>query len=80
MQKDDQGVWTATTDALAPDYYAYSFVVDGTNVNDPVNRQLQTSFGSAQSMFVIPGSQPCSVNFDNGQVRSAQIDPIERDR
>jgi len=58
MQKDDQGVWSATSDPLTPDYYAYAFVVDGTNLNDPANRQLQTSFGSAQSMFVIPGSQP----------------------
>jgi len=58
MQKDDQGIWSATSDALTPDYYAYSFVVDGTTVNDPANRQLQTSFGSAQSMFVIAGTQP----------------------
>jgi len=58
MQKDDQGVWTATSDALAPDYYAYTFVVDGTTMNDPANRRLQTSFGSAQSMFVIPGAEP----------------------
>ena len=58
MQKDEQGVWSATSDTLTPDFYAYSFVVDGTSVNDPVNRQLQTSFGGAQSMFVIPGSQP----------------------
>jgi enterochelin esterase-like enzyme len=58
MQKDDQSVWTATSDALAPDYYAYTFVVDGTTMNDPANRRLQTSFGSAQSMFVIPGAEP----------------------
>jgi enterochelin esterase-like enzyme len=58
LQKDEQGVWSATSDALTPDYYAYSFIVDGTTINDPVNRQLQTSFGGAQSMFAIPGSQP----------------------
>jgi len=58
MLKDEQGVWSATSDALTPDYYAYSFIVDGTTINDPANRQLQTSFGSAQSMFGIPGSQP----------------------
>ncbi len=58
MAKNEQGVWTATSDALTPDYYAYSFIVDGTTVNDPVNRQMQTSFGSAQSMFLLPGSQP----------------------
>src|SRR5687767_5433466 len=54
MQKDEQGVWSVTSDVLKPDYYTYSLAVDGTTVNDPVNRQLQTSFGSAQSMFVIP--------------------------
>ena len=27
-------------------------------MNDPANRQVQTSFGSFQSMFVVPGPQP----------------------
>ena len=58
MQKDEQGVWSVTSDVLKPDYYAYSLVVDGTNVNDPANRQFQTGYGTAQSMFVVPGPQP----------------------
>src|SRR5579863_3916565 len=29
MQKDDTGIWTVTTPPLPPDYYGYSFVVDG---------------------------------------------------
>jgi enterochelin esterase-like enzyme len=58
MQKDEQGVWSVTTDALAPDYYTYSLVVDGTTINDPANRQVQTSFGSFQSMVVVPGTEP----------------------
>jgi enterochelin esterase-like enzyme len=58
MQKDEQGVWGVTTDVLAPDYYTYSLVVDSTTINDPSNRQVQTSFGSYQSMFVVPGAQP----------------------
>lgn len=29
MQKDDQGVWTITTEPLDPDYYDYIFVADG---------------------------------------------------
>ena len=58
MQKDAQGVWSATSDVLTPDYYSYAFAVDGTTVNDPVNRQFQTGYGTAQSMFVIPGAQP----------------------
>jgi enterochelin esterase-like enzyme len=58
MEKDEQGVWSHTTDPLDPDYYTYSVVVDGTSLNDPANRQVQTSFGSFQSMFVVPGSDP----------------------
>jgi enterochelin esterase family protein len=58
MQKDEQGVWSATSEPLAPDYYTYSLVVDGTSINDPANRQVQTSFGSFQSMVVVPGTEP----------------------
>ncbi len=55
MQKDDQGIWSVTTDALAPDIYTYSFVLDGTTITDPSNREFQTSSGSMQNMFAVPG-------------------------
>jgi enterochelin esterase-like enzyme len=58
MQKSDQGVWSVTTDALAPDFYPYSLVVDGETINDPANRRVQTSFGNFQSMVVVPGPFP----------------------
>lgn len=58
MQKDDQGVWSATTSALAPDIYTYSFRVDGATISDPSSRDYQTSFGSFQNMFSVPGPQP----------------------
>jgi enterochelin esterase family protein len=58
MTKDEQGVWSVTTDALKPDYYTYSLVVDGTAMNDPGNRTVQTGFGNFQSMFVVPGPEP----------------------
>ena len=38
MQKDDKGVWSVTTAPLPPDYYGYSFVVDGVRPIDPYNR------------------------------------------
>src|SRR3954462_15126355 len=47
MTKDDQGIWSATTDTLKPDLYTYSFSVDGLSIVDPSNGQFQTSFGSA---------------------------------
>src|SRR5262245_44956047 len=33
MQKDEQGVWSVTSDVLTPDYYTYSLSVDGTSIN-----------------------------------------------
>jgi enterochelin esterase family protein len=58
MQKDEQGVWSATSEVLAPDYYTYALVVDGTSLNDPANRRVQTSYNNFQSMFVVPGPHP----------------------
>ncbi len=58
MQKDEQGVWSLTSDPMTPDIYTYSLVVDGASMNDPANRQVQTSFGSFQSMLVVPGPKP----------------------
>jgi enterochelin esterase-like enzyme len=58
MQKDEQGVWTVTSDPMTPDIYTYSLVVDGASISDPSNRQMQTSFGSFQSMFTVAGPAP----------------------
>jgi enterochelin esterase family protein len=58
MHRDEQGVWSVTTDPLTPDIYTYSLVVDGTTMNDPANRQAQTSFAGFQSMFMVPGPKP----------------------
>ena len=56
MQKDDQGVWSATTDALAPDIYEYSFSVDGANFSDPRNPAMKTAFKSGGgSIVTVPG-------------------------
>ena len=58
MQKDAQGVWSVISSVLAPGIYTYSLVVDGTSINDPNNRQVQTSFSGFQSMFAVPGPDP----------------------
>jgi enterochelin esterase family protein len=57
MQKDEQGVWSATTDTLKPDLYSYSFQVDGMTITDPANPKFKTSYSSAgQSAVLVPGS------------------------
>jgi enterochelin esterase-like enzyme len=58
MQKDEQDIWSVTSSAFTPGIYTYSLVVDGTSINDPSNRQVQTSFNGFQSMFVVPGPDP----------------------
>ena len=35
LHKDEQGIWSVTTDALAPDLYGYSFEADGVHIVDP---------------------------------------------
>jgi enterochelin esterase family protein len=58
MQKDEQGLWSVTSDPMPPDIYTYSLIVDGASMNDPSNRQAQTSFVGFQSMFMVPGPEP----------------------
>lgn len=59
LQKDDQGVWSGTTDPLKPDIYTYSLVVDGAAFPDPGNPLFKTSFANAgQSMVHVSGPSP----------------------
>src|SRR5260370_16948509 len=44
LQKDEQGVWSVTTDPLAPDYYGYSFIADGVGLFHPSNPPLLPNF------------------------------------
>src|SRR6476659_9786172 len=56
MTRDEQGVWSATTE-LKPDLYTYMFNIDGVSVTDPANGRFKTSFGSAgNSLLHVPGS------------------------
>jgi enterochelin esterase family protein len=57
MEKNEQGVWSVTTDTLKPDIYTYSFQVDGMTITDPGNSKFKPSFGSAgQSEVLVPGA------------------------
>jgi enterochelin esterase family protein len=44
MQKDAEGIWSATTEVLAPDYYGYAFIVDGVAMLDPSNSAIKPNF------------------------------------
>jgi len=64
LEKDEQGVWSVTTDRLQPDYYEYSFVVDGVSIVDPSNPVRIPNLLSNDSEVHVPGpsSLPWEVN------------------
>jgi len=64
MQKDEQGVWSITTDPLEPDLYGYSFVADGVRLIDPSNHLMKPNLLNPQSVVHVPGpaSLPWEVN------------------
>ena len=57
MQKDEEGIWTVTTDPLEPDFYSYSFVADGVGLIDPSNPGLTPNLLNTTSMVHVPGPQ-----------------------
>jgi enterochelin esterase family protein len=57
LTKDDEGVWSATVGPLTPDYYNYTFSVDGVRTVDPKNPTIKPGIESIVSMFFLPGKE-----------------------
>ena len=53
MTKDDDGVWTFTTQPLAPELYSYRFYADGVEMQDPSNWHRSRDVRSFMSTFII---------------------------
>jgi enterochelin esterase family protein len=64
MQKDEEGVWSITTDPLEPDFYGYSFEADGVRLIDPSNPLMKPNLLNTQSEVHVPGpgSLPWEIN------------------
>ncbi len=58
MTKAPDGTWSVTVPKLAPQYYSYSFRVDGTDVLDPRNATFTTGFFDKENTFLVPGNPP----------------------
>jgi len=54
MQKDEQGVWSVTTEALAPDFYGYAFVADGVHLIDHSNPLMKPNLLNTTSQVHVP--------------------------
>jgi enterochelin esterase family protein len=57
LAKDEQGVWSVTAGPLAPDFYSYSFSVDGVRTLDPKNPTIKQGVRNLDNMFFLPGEE-----------------------
>ncbi len=71
MQKDDQGVWSVTTNPLPPDYYGYAFIADGVTLFDPSNYAIKPNFLYRASEVHVPG--PASLSWETADVPHGEI-------
>ena len=58
MQKDEAGIWTATTRSMEPELYGYSFNADGVQLIDPANSKLKPNLLGVTSEVRVPGPGP----------------------
>jgi enterochelin esterase-like enzyme len=65
MQKDEQGVWSITSEPLEPDFYGYTFVADGVALFDPANPEKKTNLLFVASMVHVPGPASLSWEMNN---------------
>ena len=71
MQRDEQGVWSVTTEPLAPDYYGYSFLSDGVRLIDPENPLLTPNLLATGNAVHVPG--PSSLPWELNDVPHGEI-------
>ncbi|MBS1800908.1 MAG: esterase [Acidobacteria bacterium] len=58
MTKDDAGVWSVTTEPMAPEIYAYHFTVDGVSLLDTANPRFTPNLRGISNLIEVPGDQP----------------------
>ncbi len=57
LTKDQEGVWSVTCGPLPPDFYSYSFTVDGVRTLDPKNPTIKQGIAILDNMFFVPGQE-----------------------
>lgn len=58
MHKDETGLWSVTSPALAPNIYGYSFTADGSRVIDPANPTVKLNLLNLSNAVEVPGAAP----------------------
>ena len=62
LKKGTNGIWEVTIAAPEPEIYTYNFIVDGVNVNDPVNFMVQRDGTRYLNMLFVPGERSANYN------------------
>jgi enterochelin esterase-like enzyme len=58
MARTADGSWKVTTATLAPEYYGYTFVVDGVHLLDPYNAHVKPNLLTPGNVIHVPGPSP----------------------
>src|ERR1700687_1643893 len=57
LEKDEKGIWSITVGPLVPDFYSYSFTVDGVRTIDPKNAMIKQGVATLDNMFEVDGDE-----------------------
>jgi enterochelin esterase family protein len=57
LERADSGVWSATVGPLTPDFYSYTFSVDGVHTLDPKNPTVKQGISSLDNMVWVGGKE-----------------------
>jgi len=71
LEKGENGIWSVTLGPLMPDYYSYSFTVDGVKTIDPRNPAIKQGVSGLDSMFFMAGDE--SKFEENREVPHGQV-------
>ena len=55
--KDENGLWSFTTEVLQPELYSYSIIIDDFKTTDPNNPFIVRDVASIMNIFIIDGGQ-----------------------
>ena len=58
LQQDASGTWSVTTEPKRPDYYGYTFAVDGQRMLDPKNADIRPNLLSPTTVVHVTGDTP----------------------
>ena len=56
MARGSDGVWSVTTPPLPPEYYGYTFVVDGVTQLDPFNGDTRFNYVFPSNQILVPAA------------------------